>query len=497
MARFQGAELTQTRFYSPSPEASKAAQSEYYTDLLKVADNIKRKKNTLAELKLKEGWTKRTNAADVLSRADNFSGAYGQYVGIINEQVKHLDELKNNPYASETDQIRYSVQISNLTDRLDSLRTRAQNAAEIAGRKALTEYQGQANREIRLNIEAADTITELLRDKWFNREITGETFDQRLYRFWTGEGGIKQRLEMVINDENASDATRNYAEDKLNNYTDLIAGRIDADKQNPFYNLRYKIENPQDYYDFIAKSDPRKLYRDQKKSGTVYSLKGRWIDLNNYQKQADSMIVIPDPNNPKKTITVPNPAAGRYEIELVDPNDPKRKIFVYFDPNSSSIWGTPQFGILADDDKGGKVLQDWNPKDYEAKTEPQYSFKDMESGDYYVAEGDGFRVRTPQDDLPDEQGKFKFEPYDESRIINRDVLDIFMKENPSKTFEAPVSGFDFSSDPVLKVGKLPQMSLPQTQSVPKFLNTSPNFLQGSSPNLNLQYGLPKNKGISF
>ena len=121
----------------------------------------------------------------------------------------------------------------------------------------------------------------------------------------------------------------------------------------------------------------------------------------------------------------------------------------------------------------------------------------MESGDYYVAEGDGFRVRTPQDDLPDEQGKFKFEPYDESRIINRDVLDIFMKENLPKTFEAPVSGFDFSSDPVLKVGKLPQMSLPQTQSVPKFLNTSPNFLQGSSPNLNLQYGLPKNKGISF
>src|SRR3990167_5051352 len=104
MARFQGAELTQERYYSPSPEKAKAAQSEYYTDLLKVVDNVKRKKNTLDELKLKEDWTKRTNAADILSRNDNFSGAYGQYVGIVNEQVKHLEELKNNPYASETDQ---------------------------------------------------------------------------------------------------------------------------------------------------------------------------------------------------------------------------------------------------------------------------------------------------------------------------------------------------------------------------------------------------------
>lgn len=495
MARFQREELTQRSFYQSSEEKAQAAKADYLTDLLKTTDNIKRKKNSLAELKLKEDWTKRTNAADVLNRADNFSGAYGQYVGIVNEQIKHLEDLENNPYASENDKINYRIKISNLTDRLDSLRVRAQNAAEQAGNKAEKEYQRKANKEIRLNIEAIDTAKDILRDKWFNREITGEVFDQKLYRLW--EGGIKPRLEAVINNDNVSDTTRDWAMDKRNYYMDLIAGRIDSgDKQDPFYNLRYKIENPHDFYDFITKADPRKLYRDQKKSAEVYSLNGRWIDLNNYNKQAAPNITIPDPDHPDKLMTINNPAVGRYEIPLVDPNNPKKIIYVYFDPNGTSIWGTPQFAISVSDGKGGQKLQDWNPNDYEAKSTLQYSLKDMESDNYYIADEKGFRLRTPEDDLPDEQGRMKFSPFDESKIINKDLLDLFFQDNTRPTENLPAVEA-LSLPPTLKVDKAPSMSFPEAPAIPKFLNTNPNFLQGSSPNLNYQFGFPKNKGISF
>ncbi len=512
MARFDSGALNPSVSSSAFTPSVRSNYYDYYNSLLQVKSSIKQGTAALIDKRQIAEWSKSLAEARAMEINGDIEGAWRVYQKVSEEKMKLYGDKLASGNLSDVQQAQLEAKVQIEQNTIDTKRNAFQGKIEIkAGKDKM--------KELKDNVDAFQTSVQLLQDDWFNRKelidkngnpqgaITGEDFDNTLYQKLHGEGGMFDYLNSIMEDANllGSDAPAiqkvvDFAQTTFKKFRELEDGAIkdfetgaSISKTDPLYNLKDRYNNPQNYKDFINASDPRKLYRGQNNPGATYSLpNGTFIDLGDSSRKGT------DPN-----------VAGWLERKLVDPNNPNQFIYVYFDPYGQSPPQTLTTVKEATNKAQAETrAKNWDASTYQPRVSPNYSFRDIKTGIPYVAENGQFRQRTAQDDILDPITKLsKFGSYEESLPVNPDDLRILYKEAPVEQNQSiepskispivatfPMQSQEIQGSPLQTMNPSNQTSL---QGGGNFLKTSPNFLQGSSPLLQSNYGLPKNRSISF